>query len=64
MAKKVHARTVEYLFHSIENKVSEGDNILALKQQLLGIILYAFKMAMAIVFLRKNAVEAIQIQNH
>ena len=59
---------MEYLCYSIENKVFLGDNnIIALKQQLLGIILcffYAFKMAVAIAFLRGNAVEAIQIQNH
>ena len=54
---------MEYLCYSIENKVFYGDNnIIALKQQLLGIILcffYAFKMAVAIAFLRENAVEAI-----
>jgi hypothetical protein len=53
---------VEYLYYSIENKVFEGNNIIiALKQQLLGIILYiyAFKMALATASLRENAVEAI-----
>ena len=45
---------------SIKKTFSEN-NIIALKQQLVGIILafFAFKMAVAIVFLRENAVEAV-----
>ena len=52
----------EDLYYSIENKSFLGEHkVITPKQQFLGIILcfFVFKMAVAITFLCKNAVEAI-----
>ena len=47
------------------NKPFWGEHKVILpKKQFLGIFFYVFKMAMAIAFLCKNAVEAISAQNH
>ena len=54
---------MEDLYYSIENKSFLGEHkVITPKQQFLGIVLcffYVFQMAVAIMFLCENAVEAI-----